>query len=76
MGVCLAFSGQFVPPSPMEKAELSRAGLGPRKLSLNEYGDSREFHDAIVSAFPKLTSAGGYELMWTMTKNVREWWVQ
>ena len=35
--------------SPMEKAELIRAGLGPRKLNLFWYGDSGEFHDSIIS---------------------------
>ena len=32
--VCMANSGQATPPSPMEKAELIRPGLGPRKMSM------------------------------------------
>lgn len=59
------------PPSPVEKAELINAGLGPRKLSLFESGDSWEFHKEIMFAFPKL-SEGGYELMRTQPNNNRE----
>ena len=36
--ICLVKCGQTIPPSPMEKAELINAGLGPRKLSLFECG--------------------------------------
>ena len=46
-------------------AELIRAGLGPRKLSLFEYGDSGQFHDDVMAAFPKLADGCGYELMRT-----------
>ena len=46
--ICLVSCGQTVPPSPMDKAELIRAGLGPKKLSLFEYGEPWEFHDEIV----------------------------
>ena len=70
--ICLASISQSSPPSPMEKAELIRAGLGPKKLSLFQYRDSAEFHDGIASAFPKLTSGGGYELMRTMPNNNKE----
>ena len=70
--VCMANSGQATPPSPMEKAELIRAGLGPCKLCLFQYGDSGEFHDSIISAFPKLTSGGGYELLRTLPNNNKE----
>lgn len=60
------------PPSPMEKAELINAGLGPRKLSLFESGVSWEFHEEIMSAFPKLSEGGGCELMRTQPNNNRE----
>ena len=63
--ICLARCGEAIPPTPMEKAELIRAGLGPRKLSLFEYGDSGQFHDDVMAAFPKLAEGGGYELMRT-----------
>ena len=70
--ICLAKCGQTIPPSPMEKAELINAGLGPRKLSLLECGVSWEFHEEIMSAFPKLSEGGGYELMRTQPNNNRE----
>ena len=67
--ICLAHCGQKTPPSPMEKAELINAGLGPRKLSLLDFGESWEFHEEISSAFPKLSDGGGYELMRTQPNN-------
>ena len=69
---CLARCGEAIPPTLMEKAELIRAGLGPRKLSLFEYGDSGQFHDDVMAAFPKLAEGGGYELMRTKQNNNRE----
>ena len=64
--ICLARYGEATPPTPMEKAELISAGLGPRKLSLFEYG---QFHDDVMAAFPKLADGGGYELMRTKQNN-------
>ena len=69
--ICLAEIGQTVPPSPMEKAELINAGLGPKKISLFEYGEAFEFHDKLLHAFPKLSDAGGYELLRTLPNNNR-----
>ena len=63
--ICLAYCGQTDPPSPIDKANLIRAGLGPRKLTLFEFGDSSQFHDEVISSFPKLSGGGGYELMRT-----------
>ncbi len=70
--ICLASTDQTVPPSPMEKAELLRAGLGPRKLSLFVHGESSELHHDIITAFPKLASSGGYELLRTVPNNNKE----
>ena len=56
----------------MEKAELINAGLGPRKLSLLECGVSWEFHEEMMSVFPKLSEGGGYELLRTQPNNNRE----
>ncbi len=67
--ICLASADQTVPPSPMEKVELLRAGLGPRKLSLFVHGESSELHHDIITAFPKLASSGGYELLRTIPNN-------
>ena len=70
--VCLADCHQVVPPSPMEKAELIRAGLGPKKLNLLDFGEPWEFHGDVMAAFPKLAEGGGYELMRTQQGNNRE----
>ncbi len=53
-------------PTPMEKADLINAGLRPRKICLFEYGEAFEFHDELLNAYPKLVSAGGYELLRTL----------
>ena len=73
--ICLAYTAQTTPPSPMDKAELIRAGLRPRKLSFFEFGDSNEFHEMIISAFPKLMEGGGYELLRTVPNNNKELYV-
>ena len=70
--ICLSRCGEDTPPMPMEKAELIRAGLGPRKLSLFEVGDSGQFHDDVMAAFPKLAEGSGCELMRTKQNNNRE----
>ena len=70
--ICLSQCGETTPPTPMDKANLIRAGLGPRKLSLFEFGDSAQFHDDMIAAFPKLREGGGYELMRTQQNNNRE----
>ena len=70
--ICLASTEVTCPPSPMDKALLIRAGLGPRKLSLFEYGESFEFHESITSAFPRLAQGGGYELLRTKQNTNRE----
>ena len=63
--ICLAKIGQTHVPTPLEKAELYRAGLGMKSLLLLEYGDSWEFHDEVLKKYPKLTDGGGYELLRT-----------
>ena len=63
--MCLARSTQITPPSPMDKAALIRAGLGPKKLRLLDSGDNVEFHNTIMSSFPPLSDGGGYELLRT-----------
>ena len=70
--ICLANCGEVTPPTPLEKADLIRAGLGPHKLSLFEYGDSSQFHDDVMAAFPKLADGGGYKPLRTKQNNNRE----
>lgn len=73
--ICLADTNQTVPPNPMEKAELINAGLGPKRLSIFEYGEAFEFHDDLLHAFPKLANAGGYELLRTLPNNNQKLYV-
>ncbi len=70
--ICLASCGQLVPPTSMDKVNLIRAGLGPKKISFLDFGEPFEFHDEIISAFPKLRDAGGYELLRTQQHSTRE----
>ena len=63
--ICLARVGQSHVPTPLDKAELIRAGLGMGSLLLFEHSDAWEFHDEILRKFPKLTDGGGYELLRT-----------
>ena len=57
--ICLSHTWENKVPSPMEKANLIRAGrLSP------------EFHDDLLHAYPKLNDAGGYELMRSLLKGV------
>lgn len=62
--ICLATVGQTHAPTPIEKAELYRAGLGMKLLLLLQYADAWEFHEEILKKFPKLAD-GGYELLRT-----------
>ena len=52
-------------PTPLDKAELIRAGLGMGSLLLFEHSDAWEFHDEILRKFPNLADGGGYELFRT-----------
>ena len=63
--ICLAQVGQTCTPTPLEKADLIRAGLGMASLLLMEHSDSWEFHDESLRRFPKLADGGGYELLRT-----------
>ena len=63
--ICLAKVGQTHVPTPLEKAELYRGGLGMKSLLLLEYGDPWEFHNEIMKMYPKLHDGGGYELLRT-----------
>ena len=69
--ICLATVGQTHAPTPIEKAELYRAGLGMKLLLLLQYADAWEFHEEILKEFPKLAGGGGYELLRTCA-NSRE----
>lgn len=69
--VCLARTTQITPPSPMDKATLIRALLGPKKLKIIENADNLEFRETIMASFPQLVDGGGYELLRTKQETNR-----
>ena len=58
---CLAYTSDDLVPSNM--ANLIRARL--KEMTFALHGDSSDFHQEIIKAFPKLQNGGGYELLWT-----------
>jgi len=61
--VCLSSTTCAKIPTSLEAGELMRAGLGKKSLSVLSFGNSAELHEEIVSTFPGLKDAGGYELL-------------
>ena len=61
--VCLSSTTATKPPTSLETADLIRAGLGRKQLTLFEGDRSVEVHTEIMQAFPRLQEGGGYELM-------------
>ena len=45
------------------KELLVQAGLGEKKVEIEEESSTRRFHEQLVNSFPKLRNAGGFELM-------------
>ena len=70
--VCLASTTASKVPCNMDKAELIRAGLGLQQLSFYLHGDSSDFYEDIVCAYPKLRSGGGFELLRSCEGNSKE----
>ena len=56
--ICWSSTTAMTPPSPMDKALLIRAGLGPWKFNLFEYG---EYQDSTM----RLSEGRGYKLLRT-----------
>ena len=63
--VCLSMTDSCNTPSPLERAELKRADLGSKNISIRLDGNVQDFHEDLLKAFPKLANAGGYELLRT-----------
>ena len=70
--VCLASTRACKVPCNMDKAELIQAGLGLQQLSFFLHGDSSDFYDEIVCAYPKLRNGGGFELLRSCEGNSKE----
>lgn len=63
--VFLADNSQADVPSVQDKRELFRCGLGEKKISLPVDGAFPRLHEVLMECFPKLSDAGGFELMYT-----------
>ena len=61
--VCLCNPMDCDTPDSMLRAHLQLAGLGGKKIELFLYGGSSELHEELIDSYPKLSSAGGYELL-------------
>lgn len=69
--VCLSSTTDSRVPSNIDKADLIRAGLGLKQLQLFLHGDSSDFYDDIIQAYPKLTMGGGFELLRSCDGNTK-----
>ena len=63
MTLCVATTTAAKPLSSLQTANLMRAGLGKKQLTLFEGDDSCDLHSEILMAFPRLQDGGGYELL-------------
>lgn len=63
--VCLANTQAEFLPDGAERSTLQIAGLGEKKITLDAYADSQEIYYDLLSNFPRLRDAGGFELMRT-----------
>ena len=73
--VCLATTTAAKPPSSLQTANLMRAGLGKKQLTLFEGDDSCDLHSEILRAFPRLQDGGGYELLRVVESGLRTLYV-
>lgn len=61
--ICLCDSQQTWKPSPEEKMELAKMGLGLCELTFSTTGDAEHIHRVLVGKFPVLDTIGGYTLL-------------
>ena len=61
--VCLANSSQDTVPDGDERASLQIAGLEEKKITFCSYSDAQEIYQELLYNFPKLSEAGGFELL-------------
>ena len=50
-------------PGRQEKDELKEAGLGEQNVNIGLKASAGELHEKLISVYPKLEGAGGYELL-------------
>jgi hypothetical protein len=61
--VCLGCSSQDTLPDGEERAALQIAGLGEKKVSLCAFSDAQDIYAELLTQFPKLSQAGGFEFL-------------
>ena len=61
--IVLKDSQQTWKPSPEEKMELARIGLGLSEVTFNANGNAEHLHTTLLRKFPFLDSCGGYSLL-------------
>ena len=61
----MADKSQTDVPTVQEKRELFLGGLGEKKIALPVDGEFPRLHALLVDSFPRLSDAGGFELMYT-----------
>ena len=61
--VCLAHSNQDTLPDGEERALLQIAALGEKKISFCAFADAQDIYHELLFQFPKLSEAGGFELL-------------
>lgn len=62
--MCLCDPSTTKVPTPSEKVCLVQSGLGVKKVTFNACALEREVHAKLLETFPKLTKAGGFELLY------------
>lgn len=61
--ICLRDKEQELKPSPEEKMEMARLGLGLTDIVFNNNGNAEHIHNQLTKHFPVLSSCGGYTLL-------------
>ena len=61
--ICLANTQSAFTPSYDEKEILRLAGLGEKTVTFSKTGDSNHDPNKLIAAFPKLSGAGGYQIL-------------
>lgn len=61
--ICLRDTKQALKPTPEEKIELAKMGLGLKAIEFGSDGDAEHIHKVILESFPVLDSCGGYTLL-------------
>lgn len=66
--MCLADKDQYETPNTEEYRNLLVLGLGECKLSVPEESSENEIRRMIITQFPKLKDAGGFQLMYAESR--------